>query len=358
MRRRSGFTLVELLIVIGIMLILTGLVVMTFNANAGSDRIRSAGRVGQSAFRGAADRAIHAKANRGLRLIRDPNDPSLVNAFAYLQPMEPLTYGAAFGTPVRILREDLVSNISLMPPPDGMPDDGDAVVVEGTFVPPTGLDWLYLYDNGLLPIPSRIRIPSSASGQWYTFTNLRQGTVANTQLMNLTAPFAAVEIAFPDPVAVANATCDIEIGFELLPNHQPMPMSSGVVIDLDWSGRNDFVPPLNPPPAPPTVPVNAMTIWPAGPPAANIDIMFTPRGMVEGALSARGPIYFLLNDIGDATRNLNPIDPQNKGEKLVLAVFPQTGNVAIFPIDPTDANNDTLPDDLFRFAKLGSIAGQ
>jgi len=61
---------------------------------------------------------------------------------------------------------------------------------------------------------------------------------------------------------------------------------------------------------------------------------------------------------------LNPIHPRNKGEKLVLAVFPSTGNVQTFPIDPTDAINnstgaatpDGLPDDLFSFARRASAA--
>jgi len=66
----------------------------------------------------------------------------------------------------------------------------------------------------------------------------------------------------------------------------------------------------------------------------------------------------LLNDISDASANLNPIDPRNKGDKLVLTVNPQTGLVATFAIDPTDANNDGVADDLFHFAKLGSAAGQ
>src|SRR5690606_30224726 len=84
---RSGFTLVELLVVVTILLALTTFVVMTFNANSGSDRMRSAARTAQSAVLGANDRAKHAKERRGVRFLRDPQDLSLVTGFVYLQPM-------------------------------------------------------------------------------------------------------------------------------------------------------------------------------------------------------------------------------------------------------------------------------
>ena len=69
---------------------------------------------------------------------------------------------------------------------------------------------------------------------------------------------------------------------------------------------------------------------------ASIDILFSPRGTVASSLAAQGPLHFLLNDLRDATAGRNPIDPANLGEKLILSIFPQTGHVATFPIDPTD----------------------
>lgn len=342
MRTRKAFTLVELLVVIGIILLLTTLSVMVFNSGRGSDRMRSAARTAQSTFRGAVDRALHAKDNRGLRLIRDPDDDSLVTGFVYLQPLGTQVYGLPSGTPLRILRPDVA-------PADGLADVDAATIVEGT-----GVDWLNLYQSGVLPFPQRIRIPSGPAGHWYTFTNLRAGT-GTTTLLDLTSPYVGTTAGFPLVEAVgfpsANATADLELGFELLPNHQPIPLPSGVVIDMDWSGR------IEPDPANPGNVVfrSLLAIWPAG---TNIDILFTPRGGVAGRLAALGPLHLLLNDIQDATQGLNPIDPANKGEKLVLTIFPQTGNVATFPIDPTDTNADGNADDLFRFAKLGSVAAQ
>ena len=49
---------------------------------------------------------------------------------------------------------------------------------------------------------------------------------------------------------------------------------------------------------------------------------------------------------------------KRSAQKELLTIFPQTGLVATFPIDPTDANHDGLADDLFHFAKIGSTSGQ
>lgn len=341
LRNRRAFTLIEILVVITIIIVLTVLVVSVYNMNAGGDKIRSAARTAQSAFLGARDRALHAKAARGIRLIRDPSDLTLVTGFAYIQPMDVLQYGPQS---IELLRRD-------ESPADNVPDPpGDVVIVHG-FVDPGGsppknpappyVDWYSLTD--FFSNPARIRIPAG-TGQWYTFTWTSTGKYAltsNQAYLQLTSPFT--DPGAPGVVAhdrsSGNSSCEIELSPELLPNHAPISLPSGVVIDLDFSS------------------LNVNTNWPAGPPSTNINLMFSPRGMVTGPLSALGPIHFLLNDVQDATQGLNPIDSKNKGQKLILTIFPQTGNVATYPIDPTDLDGNGTADDLFRFAKLGSTAG-
>lgn len=336
--------MIELLVVLGILLTLSTLALAVYNASAGSDRMRSAARIAQSANLAARDRAAHARELRGVRFVRDLTDPSLVTSFAYLAPLENRRYGgsASSSATIQILRPDANN--------DGQ--GTDATSPDATYVAGTGVDWLRLDSDGFLAMPTtRIRIPAG-TGIWYALQPVAGQTAAPwfsqargaTVLLTLTSPFANPETASPNVVAVDStspqASCEIELGHDLLPFHQPIPLPSGVVIDLDYSSAN------------------VQALWPANPARTAIDIMFSPRGSVAGPIAALGPLHFLLNDLSDATANLNPIDPRNRGDKLVLTVFPQTGLVATFPIDPTDANHDGSADDLFHFAKLGSTSGQ
>jgi prepilin-type N-terminal cleavage/methylation domain-containing protein len=356
--RRRGFTLIELLVVIGIILALTTFVVMVFNGNSGSEKIRSAARIAQSAILGARDRALHAGAmnlsnpavgRRGIRFLRDPQDATLATGFVYLQPINNLKYGLPVGG-ARIQIENIDTN-------------GDGVVDAPRLVRGYGVDWLNFYSVGDLPLPGRIRISASpASGSWYSFANPPvldpavtypdplTGNPVPTVTLTLATDLLNPDFTPPNPIAVqqTTASCEIQVGYELLPNQAPIALPSGVVIDLDQSSPN------------------VTSNWPAGATPTSIDILFSPRGMITGPFAALGPIHFLLNDVQDATQDLSPIDPANKGEKLILTLFPQTGHVATYPIDPTDVINnssgaagaDGLADNLFRFAQLGSTAGQ
>ncbi|MFN0055926.1 MAG: Tfp pilus assembly protein FimT/FimU [Planctomycetales bacterium] len=330
--KRRGFTLPELLIVVAILLVLTWLVASAFTASSSGDKLRSAARSAQSSFLGARDRALHAKAKRGIRLLRDANEPALVTGFAYIQPIENLFYP---DHSIRLERRDEV------PSPDGLPDSPDVIIVRG-FVspdPPPVVDWNRMVD--FFASPPRIRIPAR-TGPWYTFYWTTSGQYALTpsqQCLQLTTSFVEpglLGVIAHDRSTTNFSSCEIELAPELLPHHAPMPLPSGVVIDLNNSSPN--------------IAAN----WP--PPAA-IDIMFTPRGMVSGGAAALGPIHLLLRDIQDAVAYPNPIDPASKGEMMILTIFPQTGHVATFPANPTDGDGNGFADDLFKFARLGQAAG-
>ena len=165
-RRRSGFTLTELLIVIGILLILNTLSLAVYNTGRSSDRMRSGARIAQSAILGAKDRAMHAKNFRGVRLTRDSNGPTfsatnlfpaLVNGFVLLQPIthDPYPTGS-----IQLERVDANQ--------DNLPDSADILVVRGAVLPSNNaVDWDRV--SGFFGSVGQIRIPS-ITGQWYTFT--------------------------------------------------------------------------------------------------------------------------------------------------------------------------------------------
>lgn len=69
--RRGGFTLVELLVVIGIILILAAMTIGAINLSVTTERVRSGARQIQSLIEGARDRAIYAGEARGIRILVD-----------------------------------------------------------------------------------------------------------------------------------------------------------------------------------------------------------------------------------------------------------------------------------------------
>lgn len=383
MRSRHGFTLTELLIVIAIMLTLAGITLAVYNTGRSSDRLRSAARVSQSAFLGAKDRAMHAKAFRGVRIIRDARGwvldpatnqwrdgssvtfangfPALVSGFAYTQPINHDSYSA---TTVQLERQDANQ--------DSIPDSADVLIVHGLG---TGVDWNSV--STWFSSPGQIRIPAG-TGQWYQFTIDTSGPYAlgaGNQYLRLTTPFNGGTPTFPFPANIvayptsstSTNSCDIQFGNEVLPFHQPIALPAGVVIDLRYcsanlqylAGGNVSNPPGG--------------AQPGLPP--NVDISFSPRGSIAGATGGMGAFYFCLRDIKDATgpSTINtgnppislagstprdPCDPAAEGECLVLAVNPATGLVQTYDADLTDANGDGMVDNLFRFAQLGKAAGR
>ncbi len=362
-RLATGFTLIELLIVVALLMVLTTLTLALFNSTGESDRIRSSARQLQSALLGARDRAIRAKAPRGLRLIVEPAPLLTITSMVYLGVPEIWRQGT-----IQVGRADF--------PPFGTADQsadpGGVIIVRGW-----GTDWRLLFQQGLLVTGSRIKIPADANGSWYTVDTqflASPPTAASgdpnppDDILRLTTEFrtpatypsplvAAFDPLLPNDLGQGNYLLELEPA--VLPGQEPLKLSSGIVID---AARSQLPTTMVPP---------------------NLDIMFSPRGLVaSGSVLASGLVHFYLCTQEDAELNFgvigtasindpslngprDPADPQS-GEKLILTLFPQTGNVATFPVDTTDTVNnltraapkDLLADDPFRNAKIGGTAGR
>ena len=380
--RREGFTLVELLVVMGILVLLASVTLMAFNSNRGGDRIRSAARSAQSAFLSARDRAMQAKDLRGSRLIVHSTD-RICTGFQFIRPLPTLSGRVTPITePVKTLKF-----IAAMRSTASLPYTGALVVPRGTW---TNYQASGYFTNKV----ARIRIPGTTSGTWFriantapegsppVFVNEVDFRIGNKSLavdclyfegaLDAESVGEAVlnlrSLIDPDLKPTLNSqsiefllahdqtTFDVIFGNEAQPMSDPVNLPSGVVIDLDFCEISGFV----------------QSGSESGTEFGLRDFLYTPRGSIEGAVGTSGPLFFLINDLQDALATdpdnpaapLSPIHPRNKGEKLVLAVFPSTGNVQTFPIDPTDAINnstgaatpDGLPDDLFSFARRASAA--
>lgn len=274
---RRGFSLVELMIAAGILLILSTMAVAVYSTTASADRIRSSARQVQSAFGGARDRAIKAfktdGSTRGLRLLVDSTDPTTVTSMVYIGSGAPWSDGR-----IMIGRQDLNG--------DGQADNSTVRTIrawprletDGSISTP---GWRNLYDQGLLVDGARIRIPAE-TGTWYTVSTYLLSSYAGSgpEILVLTSDYrvgAAIPYAtapyFPyakgtdgffgtgagtfadddqngtadnyqeagapgsDDVTDINAfsgefTYELELKPSVLPGQEPLRLSSGIAIDL------------------------------------------------------------------------------------------------------------------------------
>ena len=84
---RHGFSLVEMLVVITVILVLLGVSLAVMNVSLEGERVRSGARQIQSYLAGARDRAAYSNRPCGVRFIRDqlPGDNSVVHSMIYIE---------------------------------------------------------------------------------------------------------------------------------------------------------------------------------------------------------------------------------------------------------------------------------
>lgn len=389
---RAGFTLVELLVVMAIMLIIISLTVATFSYVRESDRVSAEASRVQSFISGARDRAIYADEMRGVRLFVEPAPPGApggpsafsrtVTSLAYIAP------GGTWNSPehsagIDILRRDLTGAAGGGPDGD-FDDDGDLLqLIRGSNNP----GWWNLKRRGWLVDGLRMRIPAGPTGHWYTI---------NTSLIDTTAApsadqFLLLDVPYADggndgqQVAWENLTYEIELPPRILPQ-EPLLLAESVVIDLDGS--------------------DVPNIWrPAstgnGLYSGYMDIWFSPRGNIIGEAAAKGIVHFYVCDSEDSIElkeqlvssiglpafdaligsgaafiPLDEIDPAAISwltwqdtylvkDRRLVTLFSQTGGVTVNRVNAyvgvagganPDANNDGIADDPYRFAETGEVA--
>lgn len=283
--RRPGFTLVELMIVLTIILIILSMTVAAVNFATESDRVSGEASRIQSFIAGARDRAIYNDEMRGVRLFVDPAPPGspfgpsefsrTVTAMAYIAP------GGTWGAPEHSAGIDLLRNDGNS---DGdFEDDQDLLVrVRGHHNP----GWWNLKRRGWLVDGLRMRIPAGPSGHWYTI---------NTALIDTTAPptqtqYLLLDIPYADggnlgqEVAWEDLTYEIEFPARVLPQ-EPLLLSDGVVIDLDGSDVPDIWRPA----------ATGNGLY-----SGYMDIWFSPRGNIIGDAAAQGVLHFYVTDAEDS----------------------------------------------------------
>lgn len=366
---RAGFTLVELMVVVGVILLIAVMTASAINTTISGDKVRGGARQVQSFLAGARDRAIYSKAPRGVRFLLDSTNNRTVSSMVYIAPTDDWTQGTIqmewYGSIVKCVR--------------GFDNDTSGLAI------PT--DWLNLYKQGLLKNGVRIKIPDDNTGEWYTVDTSLLATATTSdppRLLLLTKlSVAATQTANQTDYQPAfqsgtgPTTYRLELPPSVLPNQEPVLLPKGCVIHLDrcttagnlenLAKHGDKLP---------SSWKKATTTVPPDPSGFDysslMDVMFSPRGVVIGPAAQSGIIHFYLGEQKDAdmdrtywTTTTPPtnsapeygfwtdpsaISPNHeRGDKLILTLFTRTGAVSTHPIHPSDR---------FKFAETGEVAGK
>jgi prepilin-type N-terminal cleavage/methylation domain-containing protein len=331
-RLRAGFTLVELLVVVAVLLILIVMTVTAIDFAFTSERVRAGARQIQSALEGARDRAIFAKEPRGLRLLVEQPNPSdssdvrgrIVTSMIYIGAPSNWSEGQ-----IRLERldnnsdgvadtEDSNGNGSLDPGEDangnGVLDTQQVKIVRGNdqcgWYALKQRGFLGLFEdrnlngtldpgedvngNGLLDLDApRIKIPADDNGSWYTVLVHNSGPynlTATNQVLELITPYRDPGTTPPSDVLAFGIggpnTYILELPPRVLPEAQPILLPDGVCIDLDGS--------------------DVPSSWRPGdgagravPYSSHMDILFSPRGVVTGPIAAFGLMHLYIAERKD-----------------------------------------------------------
>jgi prepilin-type N-terminal cleavage/methylation domain-containing protein len=295
--RRRGFTMIELLVVVSITAILATLTFAAWTNTADGDRVPSAARQLQSYLEGARDRAIHAKAPRGVRFLLDPD----ANDAGVPDTVSSMVFVGASGT------------FS-----EGTIQINDAMVPD---IDITDADWNNLVNRGLFNRRgARIKIED-------LYYNV--AFIESLGEFRLTKPFLGTTLTQLPYV--------LDLEPAVLPNQEPRPVARGVVIDLLHSFPNG--PPSD---------WGTTDAW-----TDRMDIMFSPRGTVIGSAATSGLLHFVLADLDDVNAGRAPGATDKVGDERIVTLAPHTGNISTHPVVPSDPYD---ADTAFKMARSGAVA--
>lgn len=342
----SGFTLVELLVVISILAILVVITISSINFALASDVTRSASRQVQSYLAGARDRAIFAKEDRGVRFLLDrtgsqgttySSNRATVTSMVYIAPAEPWSRGT-----IELERIDDV-------PPHPDADGPEVFNVRGT-----GTDWLFLKNRGQLIDNARIKIPADSSGIWYTIVDA-SGVSATEEVLRLTTPYREPgNTPVTDIVAFSPgsgpSTYLLELAAEVLPNEEPVLLPNGTAIDLDRSflpaswRSGIFAPGDDGQPGVLGIDDDGANGiddsgelgWPGSDDvriySSRLDLMFSPSGSVVGREAGNGKIHFAIDTIENINSTWRQGTSYSEGDRVQI---PARGVTSFTPYDRT-----------------------
>jgi prepilin-type N-terminal cleavage/methylation domain-containing protein len=301
--RRSGFTLIEMLVAIGILVVLATLAVAVVpkvqeraKASRGGDQLHGW-------YLEAKQMSVRDRALRGVRLLIDPNT-MLATSALYIQQPDTFTGGAIqFDNPTIAGANPFKASFL-------------GVDITG------GLSSGLAANDPLWPIQPGdfLQVQGGVSHRITTVV----GPTATTPAYILTSPTAQYPYASQlwDAVNLPPAPAPNYVTFDYIVIRQPRPIIGEPVLYFPNNVAVDFT--TNTPTSMHSIPDwTAATITPSG---LSFDILFTPSGTLTGSIGESFNKVILW--VRDYTQDLD-----QPGEQPLIVIFSRTGRTGGFPVN-------------------------
>lgn len=319
---RAGFTLMELLVVMLIMIVLFMIGLGFVNSIQKNDKVRAASLQIQSFYEGARDRALHSGTHRGVRLLYEiENNGSIQIVFA--KSLVYLEASTLTNKDLERTTRDSKGNIVVLS--RGLvyiENDKRTIGFEDV---ETKNSWDNLVDRGLVyntGITGRCNQLHLAN---LFFTIVVSGS-PGSYTYELTKDYKG-KINYLTPYSVV-------LNPSISANQEPLVLPSGVSVDLVnsqipflWKSNGNYGPYL--------------------------DVMFSEKGIPVGAESAVGFVNLLVADDEDVFQGRLAGEGNKVGQERIVSIHAKTGVVTTHHVDITDVNGNEKADDPFNYALLG-----
>ena len=344
-RRRAGFTLVELLVAIGLAIVITAVTVAVLNTGVIESQrvISSADRVSGWLIT-AKNRAKRDGRPRGVRFFRSATDANLLTEAEYIETPVPYnpnpTAAINGGRIVFVYGTDANGVVNarwayyVNDTPANLLGEFDQQVAVGDlmYVPEFGTSYKLLAAPGALPLNASSNAP-------YAFpqATVQVGPTApgapNARLLTLSSYpdlGAAHSPPIPSGASPPPQACYTTYGFSFQKTPRPLfgepllQLSPDAVIDA----RNRISPPLG------SEKVTSLNVTNPSTTPGDFDVLFAPSGQVLN--QTVGLLAFLVRDPNKPEGIPLSLDPysdfDNAGQMALVAVYTKTGAVATHPV--------------------------
>lgn len=382
---RAGFSLIELLVSISIFVILATLALSAFR-DSKHDKMASASRQISASIGGARSRAAKSAEPRGIRLLRDKQDPSLISGLQYVGQSQlydgTLRVQINSAGVVQLVCQQVGEWMNLQD--EGQLKPGVKVFIRN-------------YNPGFIPsIAFPVPTPENSSGgRWYTIAT--EGYDPNNNIVQIVGMIDGATWVQPVAGPLSGGTWQVYPDFtpagvglsnthaipyllrlspQELPETEPINLPPGAVVDLfssrtpsawenfedlNQNGLLDGTEDSNPNGNPSRSGRNNGILD-----DVQFDIPVSPNGTVTGPLNGSGPIYLYLCARDDVDRMRAMLSTSNGGvygvnyspllipgdfengygpdhpssERRLICIIPQTGLVYISAVNGYDSEAD------------------